>query len=133
MTSTARLASQGGLCKATRKDGQACCAYSLLDSDFCFAHDPTKAAARKAARSAGGRARHGRTLKTTSTGDQGVRLGSVADVVELLEGAVADLLALENSVARARAVGYLAGIAVRALEIAELEDRIGRLEDKVGV
>ena len=129
MVSTASL---GSLCKATNKRGDPCGAYSLLDSDFCFAHCPSKAAARKAARSAGGRARHGRSLGAVATGDQGVKLGSVGDVVALLQETVRDVLTLENSIGRARAVGYLAGIAVRALEVSDLEQRIAVLERKVG-
>ena len=125
-------AGRGSLCKASRKDGQACCAYSLLDSEFCFAHCPDRAAERKAARSAGGRARHGRSFGAVATGDQGVKLGSVGDVVQLLETAVRDVLTLENSIGRARCVGYLAGIAVKALEVSDLEDRIASLEAKVG-
>ena len=60
-------------------------------------------------------------------------LGSVGDVVALLEVTVRDVLGLENSVSRARAIGFLAGIALRGLEAGELEDRIGRLEDKIGL
>ena len=65
-------------------------------------------------------------------GDQVVNLGSVDDVVQLLQTTVRDVLALENSVARARVVGYLCGVATRALEVSSLEERISRLEAKVG-
>jgi len=118
-------------CKATTKDGQPCRAWALHGSDFCFQHDPSKAQERKEARSKGGRARHGRKLDA----DRGrvVQLDTLADVVRLVEGAVGDLLQLENSVSRARAVGYLAGIAVKALQVSELEERIARLEREVGV
>lgn len=133
MTSTASVARPGTLCAATRRDGGACCAYALHGSAYCFAHDPSKAGERFAARSAGGRARHGRTLGAVAGGGQGVTLGSVGDVVALLEVTVRDVLGLENSVSRARAIGFLAGIALRGLEAGELEDRIGRLEDKIGL
>ena len=115
------------VCKATRKDSQPCAAYALRGSAYCFAHDPTKAAERKDARSKGGRARHGRSV----AGGQGasVELRCLGDVVRLLERAMADVLVLENSVARARVLGYLCGIATRALQASELEDRIARLED----
>ena len=129
MVSTASL---GSLCKATNKRGGPCGAYALHGSAYCVAHCPSKAVERKAWRSAGGRARHNRTLGTVATGDQGVKLGSVGDVVQLLEVAVRDVLTLENSIGRARAVGYLAGIAVRALEVSDLEQRIAVLERKVG-
>lgn len=68
-------------------------------------------------------------------GGQGapVELRCLADVVGLVERAVSDVLVLENSVARARAVGYLAGIGVKALQASELEARIARLEDHLEV
>jgi len=123
------MATSTGNCKATTRGGRPCQAFPVAGSDFCFWHDPSRAAQRTLARKKGGRARHGRRLSTTG---EIVKLGSVADVVALLEGAVGDLLELENSVARARAVATLAGVVVKALEVSELEDRIARLEDKVG-
>ena len=62
-----------------------------------------------------------------------VQLGTVADVVRLLESSVRDVLQLENSVSRARCIGYLAGVAVKALEVSSLEERIQRLEELQGV
>lgn len=57
---------------------------------------------------------------------------TVADVVDLLGRTVRDVMTLENSISRARCVGYLCGVAVRALEVSDLEDRIRRLEERVG-
>jgi len=119
-----------GVCEATRNDGGPCSAYTLRDSDYCFAHDPSKAAERKEARSKGGRARHGRSLTAQGVA---VELSCLGDVVHLLGKALSDVLVLDNSVARARAVGYLCGIATRALQASELEDRIARLEEVLRV
>ncbi len=80
----------------------------------------------------GGRARHGRKLGSAAL--SGSELGSiltietVADVMGLLRRAVADTLMLERSLGRARTVGYLAGIMLKALEVGELEERIAALE-----
>ena len=104
----------------------------MLASDFCFAHCPDRAAERKEARARGGRARHNRTLATVATGDQAVNLSSLADVVRILEDSVRDVLTLENSIARGRCLGYLCGVAVKALEVSDLESRIAALEAKVG-
>jgi len=118
----------GRQCKATRRDGERCEAWAIGGGDFCWTHEPSVAAERKAARSKGGHARHGRQL-AVSQGDP-VALGSVADVVAVVERALCDLQRLENSVARARAIGYLAGVAIRALEVSELEARITALEQR---
>ena len=114
-------------CRATNKQGQPCGAFALAGSDFCFHHDPDKAVERKAARAKGGRARHGRKIATGGN-DEPVEIATASDVVELLTRTINDCLILENSIQRARAIGYLAGVIVKALEIAELEERVAALE-----
>lgn len=99
----------------------------MAGADWCWFHAPDRDADRRAARSRGGVARHGRTL---ATGARSVQLGSVADVVKVVERALSDLLSLENSIARARAVAQLAGAALKALELAQLEQRILALEQR---
>jgi len=123
------VTSTGKQCKAMTAQGQRCAAWTVNGSDFCFWHDPKLAQERKRARSAGGRARHARKL--TQSGDGDVCLSSVADVVVLLERTARDLLALENSISRARAVAYVASVGLKALEVAELEERLTRLEEQV--
>ncbi len=114
-------------CQALTRKGEPCRGYRVQGSRFCFWHAPSRARQRKAARSAGGRARHGRSLVTTSQGP--VEIRSIADVVELLGTVVNDVLLLENSVARARALGSLASVLVGALRDGELERRLLALEE----
>ena len=121
MSSTARI------CQARRSDGQPCQAWACKDSDLCFWHDPAQATERKAARSKGGRARHGRTLAPFDNAGP-VTISNVADVVALLTQTVNDVLRLENSIQRARAIGYLAWTIIKALELADLEERVSALE-----
>jgi len=123
MTSTA-------YCEARTKAGAPCRAFAVDGSRFCWAHDPDLAEKRKLARKAGGRARHGRDL---SASEEGLALASVSDVCALLERTARDLLALENSISRARAVSQLCGVALKALELEDLADRISRLEDHLGI
>ena len=94
-------------------------------SGWCFNHDPAKGRERAKARKKGGRNR-----QTPKAGGEAqvVLLRSVGAVQELLEGAVADTLVQENSARRSRTIGYLAGLALKALEVGELEDRLAALE-----
>ncbi len=46
-----------------------------------------------------------------------------------MEVAVLDTLGLENSIARARTLAYLAMTAIKLLETGELEDRLAYLEN----
>ena len=114
-------------CKATNKRGEPCQGWAGQGAEFCFAHDPARAAERKEARSRGGRARHGRRLADLGTGEP-VRVDDLGDVCELLARELGALLTLEVSVSRARAVGYLASVLASVYKDTELETRIRALE-----
>ena len=47
----------------------------------------------------------------------------------ILEVAVFDTLAMENSIARSRTLAYLTQVALHTLEIGNLEERIAALEE----
>ena len=117
-------------CGGRRKDGQPC-GGSPNASGFCLAHDSARAGVAAAARRAGGKARHGRTIGSTGTGAT-VTLATLADVLALLERAVNDVLTLENSINRGRALGYLAGAWGTLYESSELEKRVTALEAQHG-
>jgi hypothetical protein len=114
-------------CKGSTKSGAACRVAPLVESDYCFTHDPATAGERKAARSKGGAARHGRLIGTAGAVEP-VNVKSTADIVRLLEQAINDCFAMENSLNRSRTIGYLAGVACKALELDELADRVAALE-----
>jgi hypothetical protein len=59
-------------------------------------------------------------------------LGSIEEIRRLIEIAVVDTLALENSLGRSRTLGYLAQVATTLLEKGELERRIATLESALG-
>ena len=114
-------------CEARNRRGEPCGAFACDGSVFCFMHDPGRAAECKAARSRGGRARQGRCIGPGSV--EPVELQSVADVIRLLDLAVREAWSLENSLQKARTLGYLAGVALRAVEAGGLEERVSRLEE----
>ena len=121
------MTATGKRCKATRRDGRPCGAYAVEGSDFCYWHDPALTDERRANSARGGHARHGRKLGTTGGGEP-VTLESVADVLPLLARELAAVLSLEKSVSRARAVGYLAGVVIKAFEVSDLQERVEALE-----
>lgn len=114
-------------CAALRTDGEPCRAYALEGSRFCFWHSPDRAAERDAARSKGGKARHGRDIGTTGEVDE-VELDDLSDVVVILRDTLQDTLSLENSLARSRAVAYLCNTAITALQKADLDQRLEAVE-----
>ena len=53
------------------------------------------------------------------------------EIRRLVEVAAFDVLGLENSIARARALAFLAQVAASLLEKGELEDQLGAIGDVV--
>jgi hypothetical protein len=114
-------------CKAITKGGQPCQSFTVTGSDFCIMHSPERAGAIAEARRRGGQARHGR--KVGPVGDaEAVQLATVADVLDLLKRTADNLLALENSVSRGRAIIALATAWGTLWESSELERRLAALE-----
>ena len=113
-------------CKALKEDGGRCQAAPLLDGDFCLWHSPEHTEEVAEARRLGGLRR--RREKAVSGAYDFEGLADVGQVRRLLEVAVFDTLSLENSVARSRTLAYLAQIALKALEVGELAERIDALE-----
>ena len=117
-------------CKAATQQGGRCGANPQRDKDFCFWHDPENAEEMAEARRLGGLRR--RREKAVSGAYDIEGLESVAQIRRLLEVAVMDTLSLENSVARARTLAYLAQTALKTLEVGEFEERLRALETTVG-
>jgi hypothetical protein len=93
-------------------------------SDWCFAHDPNRGRERAIARKRGGRNR-----RTPAGGvAEPVPLATVVEVRRVLEQAVGDACALENSARRAHALATLLNLALRAVEVGDLEERLAALE-----
>ena len=118
-------------CEATTKGGQPCQLVALPGSVFCWWHDPDRAGERAEARSKGGRARHGRSLGEVAGNGRQVKIDSLADVVQVLAGELGEVLTLERSISRARAVGYLCGVLAQIYTSSELEARLAALERAV--
>ena len=116
-------------CEATTKTGQRCRAPALSGGGrFCYHHDAGVAKDRAAARRKGGLRSHG---LDPDAAPQTVRISTVRDVLDLLQVAGSDILQQEASLARSRALCYLAGVCLKALEVGSLEERIDVLEDRL--
>ncbi len=113
-------------CTGLNANDQPCHSPKLRDSDYCLMHSPDHAEEVSEARRLGGLRRRREVVVSGAYDFQG--LHSVADIRRLLEVAVLDTLGLENSIARARTLAYLAMAAIKLLEVGELEQRLGVLE-----
>jgi hypothetical protein len=113
-------------CKSSNSGGEPCRAPPLHDGDFCLAHSPDHADEVAEARRLGGLRRRRERVASGIYDLDG--LDTLAGVRRLLEIAVVDTLGLENSVARSRALAYLALTALKAIELGEHQDRLRAIE-----
>lgn len=114
-------------CQHVKANGEQCLSFALPGSQYCFWHDPARAADRAAARKKGGENRR-RTVRHLPGEPAPIALQTPGDVLQALEDELNTIAALEPSLARARTIGYLLGFALKALEVAELAARVEALE-----
>ena len=112
-------------CQSTTRKGHACGAPAGA-SGYCFIHDPARAKERAAARRRGGLKR-----VTPHGGDAGnlpAEIRTLSGVLALLDYTRLELVAMDNGIARARALISLASAYTEAIKIGELEQRLEALE-----
>jgi len=113
----------GRRCAQIRAGGVRCNGFAVAGSDSCFAHDPALTEQRDDARRRGGQAGRVATLA-----DSGLPVRTLRDVVGLVETTINDVRAGRVDVKVANAVGYLANVAMKAIEQSGLEARLEALE-----
>lgn len=115
-------------CKFIKSNRELCQAPRIEGSEFCYWHSPEMAAKRAEARKRGGiNSRPGKRSNHNGL----YSIGGVGDIQRALEDALNDVSGLENSHARARTIGYICQILLKALEVGELEKRLEALEERV--
>jgi hypothetical protein len=92
-------------------------------------HDPDRFEAAAEARELGGKRRRREGTIAGAFNFEG--LDNVPRLRRLLEIVGVDLLGLENSIARGRAIISLVQAAAKLLEVGEMEERLGALEETV--
>ena len=103
----------------------------MLDSAFCFVHNPATAARRHLARSQGGKAREGRVIVGLVGDLPPAALQTPGDLLCILEYACGVALALERSYRQVNALVSIVTAAAKILEIGDLEVRLQVLEAQV--
>ena len=107
--------------------GRQCKAAALKDSEFCWVHSPERSKERQEACRLGGLRR--KRESTILSAYQFESLDSVDGIRRIVLIAVLDALSMENSMSRTRTLAYLAQVALRMLEVGEIEERVSTLEE----
>ena len=114
------------ICKGTKKDGSRCNAPAG-PGGYCTFHAPHNGRALAEGRKRGGerhRTPHGAIDAATLPG----KVRTLADVLSVLDYALSEALAGENSIARGRLLVAIAGAFIEAIKTGELEQRIQAIE-----
>ena len=118
------------LCSATTRRGQPCQAKARPGRPYCFTHDPDLAPLLAQARRRGGRLRAAQLASASPPAPRSLR--SPEEVLALVEEAAALLLAGQMTERRSTALGFLAQVALRALDF-RFEERLAALEAAAGL
>ena len=116
-----------GKCSYVKPDATRCNAYAVIGSDYCFVHDPGSAEKCRAARINGGIERS-RRVNVLPPDTPDVRVVSAADITMLIAETISQLRRGQIDPGVANSVGYLTGMALRALQRNDLDQRVARLE-----
>ncbi len=111
-------------CKALNKDGTPCDAYSLSDSIYCWAHEPSLEDKRSFARSLGG-------ARTKYSQGIPASLGNIDDVLVIVSEVIGNLKNMDISLTQAKALLSACETAMKALEYRELAERVKLLEQSL--
>ena len=115
-------------CSALRDDQSTCKAYAMTGSGFCYLHNPDISQVdKREAQARGGRG----NKETPAEPLPPVTLRDTSDVISLIEKTINEVRAGTLDVKTANCLGYLAGHFVKAVEISELEKRLGEIEEAV--
>lgn len=113
-------------CAALTDAGRPCRAAAMRDGAHCFLHDPASAKAAAQARRAGGL--HRRREATAATIYDLDDVATLRGLWRVIEIAVLEYLALENSLARNRGLVSAVVAGTRLLATADIEARVTALE-----
>jgi hypothetical protein len=113
------------VCADVTPDGTQCRAATLTGSDFCYFHDPSKAAERRESQAQGGRQNR---MKTLDPGTPAISIRDSRDVATLLGDMVDKVRKGQIDPRVANSVGYLCGQMMKALAQGNQDDRIESLE-----
>jgi len=117
------------LCAFRHPSGEPCRAAPLHDSEFCLMHSPEHAPAVQEARRLGGQ--HRKRVITISIAYDFEGLDTISGIRHILDIATLDALAAENNLPRSRTLAYLMQVALKAMEVGDVEKRLADLEQAV--
>lgn len=110
-------------CRFIKPNNQRCEANAMQDNDFCFSHNPETTEAKHSAVIRGGK-----SPKKNYNPLPPIELADNKSVVNLLAITINEVRQGAIDLRVANCIGYLAGHLIKALEVADLENRVAAME-----
>lgn len=113
-------------CIFVKSDGKNCNAWPMNNSNFCFTHNPETTKEKKEAVIKGGKANKKHYAKLEK-----VKIKNQKDVVKLIATTINEVREGLVDVNIAKCIFYGSGQLIRAMEIADLEQRVSDIEEAI--
>ena len=110
--------------KFIKSNGKQCQAWAMEDSDFCFTHNPKMEKERKEAVIRGGK-----SPKRNYIPLEPIEVKDNKDVVKLIVQTINEVRRGVIDIRVANCIFYGSGQLIKALEIANLEERVSKIEE----
>lgn len=113
-------------CCYIKSNNEQCAANAMIGSKFCFSHNPETKEEKIAAVIKGGK-----TPKRNHNLLPPILLEHSKDTINLLTTTINEVRRGSIELKIANCIGYLSGHLIKAFEVADLEDRISKLEKAI--
>ncbi len=110
-------------CKYLKQNDEPCEANAMLNTEYCFSHNPETKEAKLLAVTKGGQ-----TPKKNYNPLPAIELTDSKSVVNLLINTIGEVRAGTTDIRVANCIGFLASHLIKALELSDLENRITEIE-----
>lgn len=120
-------------CEFEKAEGQRCGAPALTGSKLCFFHNPSEAAKRREAQSAGGLASSEGRSSWEWSPVKPLALDTIEGILQLVTEQLDELRGLEPSPRKATSLFYGVNVLIRLYEVLVLERRLTEIEAFLGV
>lgn len=114
-------------CRYTKEDGTACGAYAMTGQEFCYLHNPAIPEDHKKLAQAKGGTGRALTIKTEEALPD-LPIATPDDAVLLLVDTIRRVRAGQLDVRIANCIGVLSGHLIKALEVAQLKDKVETID-----
>lgn len=112
-------------CLFIKPNGDRCGANAMSDSDYCYLHNPEISQEDKlVAQTRGGQNRSPKVYQPLPP----IKIKKTSDIMGLLNDTINQVRQGKLDCRVGNTIGYLAGVAIKAFETSELEERLEQIE-----